>query len=385
MTFSRRALLQTTLLGLSGLAAGPLRAAQNRPMRILILGGTGFVGPHLVRAALADGHQVTLFNRGRQPLKWPQPVEQLVGDRTSGDLHALEGRDWDVCIDVPTTLPAWVRDMGKVLHGRIRQYVFISTISVYADPGKPGDESAPLAPYTGANAMAETAQTERASRGTLYGPLKALSEQQARDHFPGAATIIRPGLIVGPGDPTDRFTYWPVRLHRGGEVLAPGDGKDPAQIIDVRDLAEWILRLAERRVVGTFNATGPAQPLTTSGMLQAVAHAIHAHARLTWVPARFLEAEQVEPWSDMPAWLPRAGDHGALLQRSNARALAAGLTLRPLGETATATLDWFAMQSPARQAAVKAGLPAARERAVLAAWHARKPANVSKFPHQGES
>ncbi len=234
-------------------------------MRILILGGTGFIGPHQVRYALARGHQVTLFNRGRQAEEWPGHVEELIGDR-NGDLKGLAGREWDVCIDNPTTLPVWVRDVGRVLAGKVKQYIFISTISVYAASDKPADETAALAAYTGADPLAETAESFRA-HGELYGPLKAASELEASKQFGQAVTVIRPGLIVGPGDETDRFSYWPVRLANDGKrwgetVLAPGDGNDPVQFIDARDLAEWIIRMAEARTFGTFNATGPASRQT---------------------------------------------------------------------------------------------------------------------------
>src|SRR5258708_20753808 len=186
-----------------------------KPMRLLILGGTGFIGPHQVRFALARGHHVTLFNRGRQKETWPGPVEELIGDRNTGDLKALAGREWDVCIDNPTTLPFWVRDAGLALRGKVGQYVFISTISVYAANDTPGaNENAALAPYTGKDALAETAQTLRANVGDLYGPLKAVSEGEARRQFGEAVTIIRPGLIVGPGDATDRFAYGPARPAR---------------------------------------------------------------------------------------------------------------------------------------------------------------------------
>src|SRR5882672_171835 len=192
-----------------------------KPLRILILGGTGFTGPHQVRYALSRGHKVTVFNRGKtHPGELPKEAEQLIGDR-NGQLDALKGRTWDVCIDIPTSIPVWVRDAAQILKGNVDRYVFISTISVYSDTSKPGmDETAPLAKYVGADAMKETQKTLRDSNFALYGPLKALSEAEAEKWFPGKALIIRPGLIVGPGDETDRFTYWPVRVERGGEVLA---------------------------------------------------------------------------------------------------------------------------------------------------------------------
>jgi 2'-hydroxyisoflavone reductase len=380
MRMTRRHLLglsSAALLGLTvrqplALAAGKSQQPR-KALRILILGGTGFTGPHQVRYALSRGHQITLFNRGKQPHEWPGAVEELIGDRNTGDLKALEGREWDVCIDNPTTLPFWVRDAGRVLHGKIKHYVFISTISVYADNLKPADESAPVARYTGKDAMAETMESLRAN-GELYGPLKALSEKEAETQFPKEITIIRPGLIVGPGDETDRFTYWPVRLARGGEVLAPGDGSDPVQIIDARDLAEWTIRMAEAHTLGTFNATGPKHPLQMKEMLAGIAAAIHADAQLLWIPTDFLESEKVEAWSDMPVWVPAQGETAGFAKRSITKALAAGLTFRPLEATAADTLAWFKQQPSERQAKLRAGLTSAREEAVLSKWKS-KPSN----------
>ena len=278
MRHTRRELIKLGALAAAAAAlpalamAGPetpvARAA--RPLRILILGGTGFTGPFQVNYALARGHKVTLFNRGKRPSpEWPGEVEQLHGDRNSGDLSALEGRQWDVCIDNPTSLPFWVRDAGQVLKGNVGHYLFISTISVYADGSRPGiTEDAPLAAYKGQDAMAETQQTLMADIENLYGALKALSEAEARRQFGDAVTIVRPGYIVGLRDETDRFTYWPHRVAQGGEVLVPGDGKDPIQVIDGRDLGEWMIRLAEARTFGTFNAVGPREPLLMDAMLE---------------------------------------------------------------------------------------------------------------------
>jgi 2'-hydroxyisoflavone reductase len=376
MPVTRRSLLQfagTSLVGASllgqALAASSPGKGASKPLRILILGGTGFTGPYQVRYALSRGHKVTLFNRGKQPQKWPGPVEELIGDRNTGDLKALEGREWDVCIDNPTTLPFWVRDAGRVLHGHVKQYVFISTVSVYADDLKAADESAPLAAYKGSDAMAETMETFKKSGGELYGPLKAASEREAENQFPHHATIIRPGLIVGPGDETDRFSYWPVRLSRGGEVLAPGDGSDLVQFIDARDLAEWTIRMVEMRALGTYNATGPAHALTMGEMLVTIKDAIHSEARFTWVPADFLEKQKVEAWSDMPVWVPGQGDEAGFAKRSIRRALARGLTFRPLEVTSVDTLEWYRHTPDERQVTkMRAGLTPQREADVLAEW-----------------
>jgi 2'-hydroxyisoflavone reductase len=355
-----------TWASLANTADGAKRS--RTPLRILILGGTGFTGPHQVRYALARGHKITLFNRGRQPHEWPHEVEELVGDRNVGDLKALEGRQWDVCIDNPTTLPFWVRDAGRALHGKVKHYIFVSTISVYAQNDAPADESAPVATYAGEDAMAETLESLHA-HGELYGPLKAVSEQEARRQFPHITTIIRPGLIVGPGDPTDRFTYWPVRLSRGGEVLSPGDGADPVQFIDARDLAEWTVRMAESRAFGIFNATGPEHALNMREMLVEIARATHSDARITWVSEDFLQGQNVAPWSDMPVWVPGRGDTAGFARRSIRKALAAGLVFRPLSTTASETLAWFRGQSEERQAKLLAGLAPEREAALLARWN----------------
>ncbi|HXK12029.1 MAG TPA: NAD-dependent epimerase/dehydratase family protein [Vicinamibacteria bacterium] len=375
MRTTRRDLLRG--LGAAGLALSSLPArravAAPLPLRILILGGTGFTGPYQVRYALARGHKLTLFNRGRRPKEWPAPVEELVGDRNTGDLKALAGREWDVCIDNPTSLPFWVRDAGQVLKRKVRHYVFISTLSVYASDKDPDqDETAPVAPYKGKDAMKETQETLRADVEGLYGPLKALSEKEAETWFPGITTVIRPGLIVGPGDESDRFTYWPVRLDRGGDVLAPGDGKDPVQFVDARDLAEWTIRVAEARSLGTFNAMGPASPLTMAGMLDGIRAAIGSKAALAWVPADFLDQQKVGAWGDMPVWVPGTGDTAGFGRRKNARAIAAGLTFRPLGETAKDTLDWWKALPDDRQSKLRAGLAADREAQVLAAWRAKR-------------
>lgn len=357
--------------GASDLFAFTGKAA--KPLRILILGGTGFTGPFQVQYALSRGHKVTVFNRGKtHPGELPKEAEQLIGDR-NGQLDALKNRKWDVCIDIPTTLPVWVRDAAQALQGNVDRYVFISTISVYSDNSKPGmDESGPLAEYKGADAMKETSQTLAASRFALYGPLKVLSEKEAEKWFPGKALIIRPGLIVGPGDESDRFTYWPVRVARGGEVLAPGGPTDPVQFIDARDLAEWTIRMVEQGTVGTFNATGPKSKLTIGEMLDGIKQATKSNAQFTWADADFLAANKVRAWADMPVWVPPRGGSAGFSSVSVKKALDKGLTFRSIADTTRATLDWFHKQSAERQAKLRAGLTAERETEVLAAWHAQK-------------
>src|SRR6059058_1270174 len=340
-----------------------------KPLRILILGGTGFTGPFQVKYALSRGHKVTVFNRGKtHPGELPKEVEQLTGDR-NGQLEALKGKQWDVCIDNPTTLPAWVRDAAQILKGNVERYIFISTISVYADTSTGPDENTPLAKYEGADPFKETLEAMKASGYKTYGPLKALSEQETQKWFPNKSLIIRPGLIVGPRDETDRFTYWPVRIERGGEVLAPGNPSDPVQFVDARDLAQWTIRMAENRETGTYNATGPVKPLGIGKMLDEIKGALHSDAKFAWLPAEFLQQQKVEAWSDMPVW---AGDELGLARTKIDRALAKGLTFRPLAETSRDTLVWFRSLPQERQSKLRAGLTPEREAEVLAARHQKK-------------
>lgn len=328
-----------------------------KPMRILILGGTGFTGPFQVRYALSRGHKVTVFNRGRtHPGELPKEAEQLIGDR-NGQLDALKGRTWDVVIDNPATLPIWVRDAAQILKGNADRYIFISTISVYADTSKMGmDETAPLAKYTGPDAMKETNATMRANNFALYGPLKAQSEAEAEKWFPKKTLIIRPGYIVGPGDESDRFTYWPVRVERGGEVLAPGSTSDPVQIIDARDLAEWTIRMVEQGTVGSFNAVGPSTKLTMGHMLSDMKKTTNSDARFTWVDDEFLKAQKVI--DDIPIWTSTRGPEIGYSTMNIQKAIRHGLTFRPLSDTTRATLEWFRKQTPERQSKMRAGIKA---------------------------
>jgi 2'-hydroxyisoflavone reductase len=364
--FTRRTFLATTAAGVAAAAvargtAAPAPAPASKPLRILILGGTGFIGPNQVRYAVARGHKVSVFNRGKTKTgELPAGVEHLEGDR-NGKLDALKGRDWDAVIDNPTTLPRWVRDAAAVLKGHTNHYMFISTLSVYADNSKRNmDESAATVELSDPTVEQVTGET--------YGGLKALAEKEAEKAFPGKTTIVRPGLIVGPGDNSDRFTYWPVRIARGGEVLAPGNPNDPVQFIDARDLGEWTIRLLEQKAFGTFNATGPEHPLTMAEMLYGIKAVTTAGAQFTWVPAEFLEAQKVGPWMDMPVWIPPAGEMAGFGSRSIRKALAAGLTFRPLADTAAATLAWHETRDGERKSKPRAGIKPEREAEVLAAW-----------------
>ncbi|KFE67967.1 SDR family oxidoreductase [Hyalangium minutum] len=372
MTVSRRGLMQGAaalgVLGAMGCASskegGVPRGVAKK--KILILGGTGFLGPALVELARPRGHTLTLFNRGKtRPELFPD-VEKLHGDR-DGDLKALEGRQWDAVIDTSGYVPRIVKASAELLAPNVGHYIFVSTISVYKDMSEYGiDEDSPVA-------TVEDEKTEDVSQH--YGALKALSEKAAEAAMPGRVTTVRPGLIVGPGDQTDRFTYWPVRVARGGEVLAPGDGADPVQFIDVRDLAAFILGVVERRDVGTFNATGPAETLTMRELLEACKTGTGGDARFTWVDAEWLvEQQKVSPWTQMPVWIPRSGEDKGVGRVSNARALKLGATFRSPVDTARDTLAWFRSEPPERQQKpMRAGLPPEREREVLAAWHQRTP------------
>ena len=363
---TRRTFLATTA---AATAAAALAQTQSttppaKPLRILILGGTGFTGPHQVRYAVSRGHKVTVFNRGKtNPGSVPAGVERLQGDRTTGNLESLKNREWDAVIDVPSTFPRWVREAATLLKDAAQQYVFISSISVYKDNSKPGmDETAEV--HTLADPTVEQIT------GETYGGLKAHAEKEALKAFGNRATIIRPGLIVGDGDNSDRFTYWPVRIARGGEVLAPGNPTDPVQFIDARDLAEWMIRMVEQKAYGTYNATGPAHPLTMAEMLYGIKAVTTAGAQFTWVPASFLEAQKVQPWSDMPVWIPPAGDMTGFAAVSIQRALDKGLTFRPLADTAQATLAFHESRPAERKAKLRAGISPEREAEVLAAWKA---------------
>ena len=346
-------------------AEQPVRPPQRpaRAMKLLVLGGTGFVGPHTIRYALERGHDVTMFNRGRtNPGLFPD-VERLIGDRQN-DLESLKGRDWDAVLDIPATNPDWVRDAAQLLKDRVGQYLFVSTESVYSAMSAAGmDETAPV--------FQREEGDERQGRELPYGLAKALAEEQARIAFPGNATVVRPGLIVGPGDPTDRFTYWPVRIERGGEVMAPGDGKDPGQLIDGRDLAAFMIHLVERGTAGTLNANGPLDPYSFDELLYGIRAVTTGRVKFTWVGSDFLEEQGVRPWGHMPVWVPRDGESGGLNQMSNARAVSAGLRFRSLAETAHDTLEWHATRPEERQRELRAGLTAEREAEVLQAWHAQ--------------
>jgi 2'-hydroxyisoflavone reductase len=335
-----------------------------QPMTILMLGGTGFLGPHTVVAAIRRGHKVTLFNRGKtRPDLFPD-LEKLLGDREKDDLKALEGRKWDAVVDTSANVPRWVNKAAAVLGANVGRYIYISSISVYPDTSKPGtDETAPVATIADPT-------TEKIT-GETYGALKALSEKAAQTAMPGKVAVVRPGLIVGPEDPSDRFTYWPARVARGGEVLAPGSPDDPIQLIDVRDLGEFLVRLIEDKATGVYNALGPDKVLTMGQTLEACKQAAQSDAAFTWADADFLEKQGIHAWSDMPAWVPNRGETAGFAKVSNSRAIKAGLAFRSIADTAKATLDWFRTLPEERRSKLRAGLSPERENKALAAWKAR--------------
>ncbi len=360
----------------AGLAAGastPLLAAEaaktntaQKSLRLLVLGGTGFIGPPIVQQAIERGHEVTIFTRGKTRSNLAG-VEQLIGDR-NGDLDALRGRSWDAVLDNNARDYRWVSQTTELLREKTNHYLFVSSISAYAGEatgydyvdtpwsGPPLDADSPLAQPPADFSMGQELP---------YGQTKALAEKLTNAAFPGRATIVRPGFIVGPGDPTDRFTYWPARINKGGEVLAPGDGSDPVQYIDVRDLGEWIIRLVEDHTFGTFNGVGIGAPLSMAEMLYGIRAVTSSPVNFTWIPVPFLRQHDIESYSDMPIWIP--GDPFSFVD--NSRAMAAGLTFRPLAVTARDTLDWHRSRPAAEQAELRIGLKPEREQKVLAAWH----------------
>jgi 2'-hydroxyisoflavone reductase len=346
-------------------------------MKILIIGGTVFLGRYLVEAALKRGHQVTLFNRGLHNAELFPEVEKIHGDRRA-NLDALRGRRWDVVIDTCGYTPGAVRAAARLLSDAVEHYTFISSISVYAQfPLKGYDESEPVGTITDAQtAEAEGFETgDRAtavSYGERYGPLKARCERAVEEALPGRALVIRPGLIVGPHDYSDRFTYWPVRIAQGGEVLAPGSAARHVRVIDVRDLAEWNIRLAEERRTGIFNASG-ADSLTMGQLLEDCKAVSRSDAALMWVNDEFLLAQGAGAWVELPLWIPE--EHNGIFEARNDKAIAAGLTFRPLADTIHDTLEW----AKARPADVeqRAGMKPERERELLRAWHeSREPVST---------
>jgi len=359
---TRRRLLQ---IG-AGLAAGGVLskaiAADTRPKTLLILGGTGFIGPHLTQEALRLGWRVTHFNRGKHSPQGVPDVETLIGDR-KGQLDSLRGHKWDVVIDDTGQIPKFVKMSAELLAPNVGYCLYISSISAYASFAKPNDENSPTGKLSNPDNEEITDET--------YGPMKALCEQYSADAFKGRASIVRPGYIVGPLDNSDRFTYWPVRASKGGEMLAPGTPQDPIQIIDVRDLAAWMMQLAQARTKGYFNAISPPRAFTMGDIIGASQRATPgAGTKVTWVPEDFLAKHWKPEELDLPPWSPMTGETAGASLTSTTRAQKAGLKTRSMQETIHDTLEWFHSLPPERQAKLRAGLEARKEADTLQSWHA---------------
>lgn len=354
---NRRAFLEQSA-GL--LAAGYLGLPRTRiitgraPLKVLILGGTGFIGPHMVRRAIAGGHQVTLFNRGRSNADLFPNVETLTGDR-DGKIDALKGRSWDVVIDNSGYVPRHVRDTAKLLAPNVGRYIFISTGSVYPVGAERYDED---------SALLKAPDPASEDVNKYYGELKVLCEQAVQEAYGAKGTILRLHIVAGPGDPTHRFTYWPVRIDQGGEVIAPGAPDAPVQHIDVRDLADFALRCAEQGHAGIYNVAGPAaSTMTLATYLEEVRVGVKSTATFTWVELPFLQQQKV----NFPMVVPPAAR--GIMRISAARAVAKGLTFRPLRETAADTLAWYKSAPPAAIEGLKIDLE--RDAKLLREWKAR--------------
>lgn len=417
MSTSRRSFLSTTLTtGIAAAAgmstvAGRVRASiglqpapqtATKPQRVLILGGTGFLGPHCIDSLLARGHQVTVFNRGAtedrrkragRPSAIPAGVEVLYGNRdpnktadsddnaATGDLPAnpsgespkglsqLEGKTWDAVIDTSGYWPRMVRASAELLAKNVRQYVFISSISVYADNSKPGsDESNPVGELT------EPEREEFGAGFERYGPGKAACEAAAEAAMPGRVTNLRPGFIVGPRDTSARFLYWPVRARRGDEMILPGAPEDPIQVVDVRDLADFIVTTIENNTTGVFNVTGPAKELSMKSFIEQIkAGAGGVASTYAHIPVDFLASQNV-PGGALPLHVPPTGETAGFHRVSVAKALAAGLKFRALSDTAKATLAWFdELPDDTKAKILPSGplaIPPEREKEIIAAWRA---------------
>lgn len=371
----RRRFLHLTAGTGVALAVGSIHRAAHagtKPLRILILGGTRFLGIHLAEAALARGHHVTFFNRGKTRADFLPQIDRLIGDRdgvSNGGLKALLGQRFDAVVDTSGYVPRHVRSSAELLAKQSPHYLFISTVSVYRDFKESNDERSALGHLD--DPTVETVD------GNTYGPLKALCEQEALKAYAGQhCTILRPGLIVGPYDNTDRFTYWPARCARGGRFVAPGTPKDPIQVIDARDLAHYSLECLERRMTGVFNVISPPGRFSMGDLIARAAEIAANIAHLAqaptpaWLPADFLDKEKVMPWSDMPVWVPDTGDSFGFAKTSVDRALQGGLRIRSLESTLTDTLRWHLGRPLRERETLRAGLTSEREHQVLAAWDA---------------
>jgi 2'-hydroxyisoflavone reductase len=340
-------------------------SAAEKPLRILILGGTGFIGPHFVRACVNRGHKVSVFNRGKDHADLPPNVERLIGDR-NGDLESIKNRAWDSVIDLAVYTPIWVRTVGEALQGRVMHYTFISTIMTYSGlevlTNPPIEEDAKLVEYKGSDPYGKPDTKQ-------YGPLKVLCEGESESQFAGRTLVVRPDYIIGPGDPYESFTYWVARLELGGEVLAPGNPLESGQFIDVRDLAEWTVRMVEKGETGAYNAVGPAAPMSLGEVLGAIRSTYSVPTTVTWAPVSWLAKQETQMNDRLLMWTKITG-------MSNKKAVAKGLTYRPLDVTVADTHAWNKSRPAERQAAVISA-DMAVEQKLLAAWHSDQGKAVS--------
>lgn len=372
MNKNRRRFIQASLIGGAGLAAGQMPRADSYldgdknnqgNLDILILGGTGFIGPHMVREALRRGHKVSLFNRGRSNILLFPDLKLYVGDRNSG-LDVLKGHSWDAVIDNSGYVPRLVSDSARMLNPVTSHYLYISTISTYASFAVPNDEDSPLA------VLAD--ETIEEVTGETYGPLKALCEKRAAAEIDADnLTILRPTYICGPGDRTDRFTYWPVRTMRGGDMLWPGSPADKMQIIDVRDLANFVVDCLEQKIAGVYNTVTPAGAYTMGNLHDDCLAVTGADMHAVWVGNKFVDEQKLSDDGAIPIWASPEGDNGSVALISGDKAIAAGLRNRPVRETARDTVAWWKTLPEARTAKLRAGLSAEREAELLELWQAQ--------------
>lgn len=365
MPIQRRDVLKLTSAAALAALVNPV-SAKEKSLRILILGGTGFIGPHFVRVLSEAGHKISLFNRGKRDPSVHPGIEQLLGDR-NGPVDSLKGHDWDVVIDNSGYLPKQVRLAAEVLKGHIQHYVFISSISAYADFKTPGmDEDAKLATVEDPNTTTIDDKT--------YGGLKVLCEQAVTEIYGKNSTIIRPTYIAGPGDHTDRFTYWPWRVAKGGEMLVPGTPNDPFQFIDVRDLTDFVKLCVEKRIPGTYNACNTPKSVTMGSLLDTSKKVTGANTTFTWATPKFLEENAIigekAEGNYLPIWSPSDGDDAGSQLVSNARAVKKGMKFRALDVTIRDTLAWANARPPEKNDKLRAGLTPEQEKGLLEKLHA---------------
>jgi 2'-hydroxyisoflavone reductase len=372
MKTSRRRILQASLLGTAAAGIPQVFAEDKKAIprseaaKILVLGGTGFIGPHMVREALRRGHEVTLFNRGKTNKTLFPDIELLKGDRNNG-LDALKGRKWDAVIDNSGYVPRHVADSARLLSPSVSHYLFISSISVYASFVKPNHEDSAVATMPD--------ETVEEVTGETYGPMKALCEKRAAAEIDDdRLTILRPTYICGPGDHTDRFSYWPVRTMKGGEMLWPGTPQDKIQIIDVRDLANFVVDAIEHRITGLFNTVTPAGSYSIGELLADSMAVTATTVNPTWVSVEFIEQQNVAERGMLPIWSPPTGQYAGVAFVSGERAAARGLRNRPIRETVRDLISWWKTLPEERTQTLRAGPDAEREAELLALWHDQSPA-----------